>query len=64
MTIEQILDELDQRPNALYPIDKFLFPLFNRMLNEHGYQFEIVVFGQEFLSCKIQKNSYSRSSVK
>ena len=48
MTIEQILDELDERPNALYHIDKYLFPLLDRMLGEHGYQFDQVILGQSW----------------
>jgi hypothetical protein len=66
MTIEQILDELDQRPNALYHIDKYLFPLLDRMLGEHGYQFDMVMLGQMVVSCRIkrQSNLYSKSSAK
>jgi hypothetical protein len=66
MTIEQILDELDQRPNQIYWIDRYLFPLFGLLLREHGFEFDVIEMAQEACQCRIkrQSTSYSESSAK
>lgn len=56
VTIQELLDEIHQQPDAEYEIDSYIFPLFNRMLNERGFQCHITTpANSETFRCRIEK---------
>jgi hypothetical protein len=55
VTIQELLDEIDQNPDVEYEIDRWVVPLFDKMLNEHGYKFQNVRVIGDFIRCKIQR---------
>ena len=57
MTIQELLDEIDQNPEHEFEMDRWIFPLFNRLLNERGYQFHIISVPAETLRCQIVKKT-------
>ena len=55
MTVEELLDEIDQNPEHEFEIDRYIFPLFNQMLNRHGFQFSVISVAPETVRCRILK---------
>lgn len=55
VTIQELLDELDQHPEYEVEIDRYIFPLFNRLLNEHDFQLSLISVSVETLRCRIMK---------
>lgn len=58
MTVEELLDEIDQDPTREFEIDRYIFPLFNQLLNKHGFQFSVITTAQDFVRCRIMKKAY------
>lgn len=58
MTVEELLDEVDQNPEHEFEIDRYIFPLFNQMLNKHGFQFNVITTSPETVRCRIMKKPY------
>jgi hypothetical protein len=59
VTIEQLLNEVDQHPNVEYEVDAYVFPLFDKMLKEYGYQFTLCLDKKDYVRCKISRTSSS-----
>lgn len=57
LTIQELLDELDRFPETEYEIDRYIFPLFNRMLNQHNFMFAIKTQTEKSVRCHIVKTS-------
>lgn len=57
VTIQELLDEIEQRPDVEYELDRWIIPLFNRMLKEHGFEFLLLDLKGDFMRCKIQRIS-------
>ena len=55
--IKVLLDEVNQDPEREFEIDRYIFPLFNKMLNTHGFQFNVLEIREDSVRCKIQRIS-------
>lgn len=55
VTLQELLDEIDQNPLYDFEIDRYIYPLFSRLLVEHGFQLHIIKTSPETVRCRILK---------
>jgi hypothetical protein len=58
MTIEELLDEVDQNPTNEFEIDRNTFELFSKMLDQHGFRFNVITASPETIRCRIMRKAY------
>ena len=55
VSIDILLNELDQNPDQELEVDRYTFPLFNRLLNERGFKFHVFEIRENSIRCKVQR---------